>query len=84
MSTPPDPAEPVTVAMPQTEVEAAILQSTLEAEGISSWILGGLTSGFRAEVPGKTKLVVRAVDAERARAILEDYESDPHSESDET
>ena len=84
MSTPSDPSEPVVIAMPNTEIEAAILKGTLEAEGIPAWILGGLTSGFRAEAPGRTKLAVRAVDAERARAILEDYESDIHSESDET
>ena len=82
MSTPSDPAEPVVVAMPNTEIEAAILQSTLEAEGIPSWVLGGLTSGFRAEAPGRTKLAVRAADAERARAILKACEADPPPESD--
>lgn len=65
-----DPAEPVVVAMPASEVQAAILQAALEAEGIPSWVLGGLTSGFRAEAPGRAKLVVRTADADRARAIL--------------
>lgn len=65
-----EPAEPVAIAFPSTEVEASILQAALEAEGIPSWVLGGLTSGFRAEAPGQAKLVVRAADADRARAIL--------------
>lgn len=84
MSAAPDPTAPVTIATPNTEFEAGILKSTLEAEGIPSWVLGGLTSGFRAEAPGKTKLVVRAVDAELARAILEDYESGSPLETDDS
>lgn len=70
MSTPTEPSDPVVIARPSSEVEAAILRGVLEAEGIPSWILGGLTSGFRAEAPGKTKLAVRAADADRARAAL--------------
>ncbi|VAX39901.1 hypothetical protein MNBD_PLANCTO03-2129 [hydrothermal vent metagenome] len=83
MSTPSDPAEPVVVAMPNTEIEAAILQGALQAEGIPSWILGGLTSGFRAEAPGRTKLAVRAADAERARAVLKENKSDPPPQTDD-
>lgn len=68
---PKDPAEPVVVATPATEVEAAIMRGALEGEGIQSWIIGALTSGFRAEAPGRARLVVRAADADRARAVLE-------------
>ncbi len=63
-------SEPVVVAQPASEVEAAILRGALEAEGIPAWVVGGLTSGFRAEAPGRARLMVRASDAERAREIL--------------
>jgi hypothetical protein len=63
-------AEPVVVARPATEVEGAILRSALEGEGIPAWVVGGMTSGFRAEAPGRARLMVRAVDAARAREIL--------------
>lgn len=70
MSSPPPSREPVTVAEPNSEVKAAILKGVLEAEGIAAWVVGGLTSGFRAEAPGKARLMVRAQDAARAREIL--------------
>jgi hypothetical protein len=70
MSSPQDNREPVLVAQPGSEVEAAILRSVLEAEGIPSWVVGGLTSGFRAEAPGRARLLVRAEDAVRAREVL--------------
>ena len=65
-----EPADPVIVAFPSTEVEGAILRGALEAAGIPSWVIGGLTSGFRAEAPGQAKLVVRSEDAARAREVL--------------
>lgn len=70
MSHPSEPTDPVIVAQPSTEIEAAILKGQLEGEGIRAWVLGGLTSGFRAEAPGRARVVVRAADADRARAIL--------------
>ncbi|HZW10869.1 MAG TPA: DUF2007 domain-containing protein [Phycisphaerales bacterium] len=70
MPSPQPSRDPVIVAEPASEVQAAILRGVLEAEGIAAWIIGGLTSGFRAEAPGKARLLVRAQDAERAREIL--------------
>lgn len=58
------------VAHPGSEVEAAIMRGALEAEGIPAWVVGGLTSGFRAEAPGQAKLLVRAADEARAREVL--------------
>jgi hypothetical protein len=78
-----DPAEPVIVALPASEVEAAILKAALEAEGIPSWVLGALTSGFRAEAPGRAKLVVRAADADRARAVLKQPGDAEHLDGDD-
>ncbi|MFG0260701.1 MAG: putative signal transducing protein [Phycisphaerales bacterium JB041] len=66
----PDQTDPVTVAEVMSEFEAAIIRSTLEAEGVPSWVIGGLLTGFRAELPGRAQVVVRAVDAELAREIL--------------
>lgn len=70
MSRDTDQTDPVTVAEVMTEVEAAIIRSTLEAEGVPSWVIGGLLTGFRAELPGRAQVVVRAGDAELAREIL--------------
>lgn len=58
------------VARVRTEVEAAIVQSALEAEGVPSWVLGGMLTGFRAEAPVDAKVVVRPQDAELAREVL--------------
>lgn len=72
-----DASEPVVVAHASSEVQAAILRSALEAEGIPAWLIGGLTAGFRAEAPGQAKLVVRAQDAERARQVLAEGSGEP-------
>ncbi|MBK7404186.1 MAG: DUF2007 domain-containing protein [Phycisphaerales bacterium] len=71
MSSKHEDAEPVVIAQPASEVEGAILRGALEAAGIPAWVVGGLTAGFRAEAPGRAKLLVRACDAERARRVLE-------------
>ena len=62
--------DPVTVAEVMTEVEAAIIKGTLEAEGVPCWVIGGLLTGLRAEIPGRAQVVVRSGDAELAREIL--------------
>ncbi|KAA0212780.1 MAG: DUF2007 domain-containing protein [Leptolyngbya sp. PLA3] len=67
---PTDASEPVVVAFASDEIEAAIIRSALEGEGIPAWVVGGLTAGMRAEAPGRAKILVRAQDAERARQIL--------------
>lgn len=79
-----DQSEPVVIARPATEIEAAIMRGALDAEGIPSWVVGGLTAGFRAEAPGQAKLLVRAADAERAREILAQAEARADEDTDET
>ncbi len=79
-----DQSEPVVIARPSTEIEAAIMRGALDAEGIPSWVVGGLTAGFRAEAPGQAKLLVRAVDAEQAREILARAEARADEDTDET
>jgi hypothetical protein len=78
-----DRSEPVVIARPATEIEAAIMRGALDAEGIPSWVVGGLTAGFRAEAPGQAKLLVRAADAEQARAILARADARTDDDTDE-
>jgi hypothetical protein len=70
--------EPVVVAQPTSEVEAAILRAALESAGIPAWVVGGLTSGFRAEAPGRARVLVRRSDEARARAVLAGGASPDH------
>lgn len=72
-----DASEPVVVAFAASEIEAAIIRSALEAEGIPAWVVGGLTAGMRAEAPGQAKILVRAQDAERAKQILAEEPNEP-------
>ena len=53
------------------EIQAALVVSALEAEGITARATGGFTAGFRAEAPGYVDVVVREADVDRARQILE-------------
>jgi hypothetical protein len=52
------------------EWHAALARETLMAEGIPCVIAGGFTGNFRAEAPGRVKLMVRAMDLERAEEAL--------------
>jgi len=70
MTTHKDPDETVTVAQYDSELEAGFAQSLLEENGIECRTVGGPTAGFRAEAPGKVRLLVHARDAERAEAVL--------------
>jgi len=53
-----------------SEVEAALILSALEDEGIEASPSGELTAQFRAEAPGVVRILVRTEDAERAQEIL--------------
>ena len=70
MSATPDPEAAVVVAEFDSELLAGFASGLLEEHGIESRAVGGLTAGFRAEAPGRVRLLVQARDAERARAIL--------------
>jgi hypothetical protein len=67
-----DPGQPVVVATAMNEVEAAAMAAALDDQGLAAQVVGGLTSGFRAESPGEVRILVHAADAERARQILRD------------
>ena len=53
-----------------SEQEAAMLVARLDNAGIDAWSEGGITSGFRAEAPGSTNVMVRRQDLARAVSIL--------------
>lgn len=67
-----DPNEPVTVGEFASELEASFIVSALDVAGVPAWITGQLTAGFRAEAPGRVRVLVRSSDAERAREALID------------
>lgn len=63
----------VTLAFFSTEVEATLIADELKREGIQAEPAGILTAGFRAEAPGRVKVLVHERDLERARVLLDDY-----------
>ena len=54
-----------------TEIEAASIVGALAEHEIRATAEGALTSQFRAEAPGKVRILVHAEDLERARSALE-------------
>lgn len=63
----------VTLAFFPTEIEAKMIADELKREGIQAEAAGILTAGFRAEAPGKVKVLVHESDLEQAKALLDDY-----------
>ena len=52
------------------EWQASLVRETLLAEGIGCIVSGGLTGSFRAEAPGRVKILVLEADLERAEAAI--------------
>jgi len=65
-----DPESPVIVAKRHDEMQAAVVVSQLEAEGINAVAVGTFTSGFQVEIASMVKIVVPRRQAEQAREIL--------------
>ena len=63
----------VTLAFFPTEVEATMIADELKREGIQAEPAGILTAGFRAEAPGRVKVLVHENDLNRAKALLDEY-----------
>jgi len=63
----------VTLAFFPSEIEASLLADELKREGIQAEAAGFLTAGFRAEAPGKVKVLVHASDLERAKQLMDQY-----------
>lgn len=75
MSTP-DPNEPVIVGEFESELEAGFVKTRLEDAGVPAWLTGQLTAGFRAEAPGRVRVLVRSSDVERAREALREEDGE--------
>jgi hypothetical protein len=54
----------------RTEEQAALIVAALADAGISAKAQGGLTAGFRVEIPGGVDVFVQRADLDRAREIL--------------
>jgi len=65
-----DPDQPAVVTVALNEIEATLIIAKLDANDIEAHAEGALTSGFRAEVPGGVRVMVRQSDVERAKQIL--------------
>lgn len=63
----------VTLAFFPTEVEATMIADELKREGIQAEPAGILTAGFRAEAPGRVKVLVHLSDFEKAKSLLDEY-----------
>lgn len=63
----------VTLAFFSTEVEATLIADELKREGIQAEPAGILTAGFRAEAPGRVKVLVHERDFDKAKALLDEY-----------
>jgi hypothetical protein len=64
-----DPRE-VVAATFNDEWQAALMRETLLSEGIRCFIAGGYTGSFRAEAPGRVKLLVHEEDLARAEEAI--------------
>jgi len=65
------PAEPsATFASYGDEWEAGLVRDALLAAGIPATIAGGFTASFRADVPGRVRVLVRERDLARAADAL--------------
>lgn len=63
----------VTLAFFPTEVEATMVADELKREGIQAEPAGILTAGFRAEAPGRVKVLVHETDLAKAKTLLDEY-----------
>lgn len=65
-----DPNQPVIVTIAANEIEASLIIARLQANDIDAYTEGALTSGFRAEIPGGVRVMVRQENLERAQQII--------------
>lgn len=66
----------VVAAVFHDEWQASLMRETLIAAGIPCVIAGSYTGNFRAEAPGRVKLLVRLGDLERAEAAIRQRRED--------
>lgn len=64
------------VATAANELEAGMIVAALERHGIRARASGVLTAGFRAEAPGRVRILVRESELERAEEVLDQVEGE--------
>ncbi len=72
-----DPSSPEVLVSLADEMEAAAIASVLADHGIRARVIGGYTSGFRAEAPGEVRVVVGQADMARAQTVLAEIRDEP-------
>jgi hypothetical protein len=70
-----DPNEPVVLTTRPSESLAALIVAALKDHGVEAQATGGFTSGFRTEVPGEVRVLVRQADLGRAQQALREIEA---------
>ncbi|MEQ8843419.1 MAG: DUF2007 domain-containing protein [Phycisphaerales bacterium] len=74
--------EPVILGQYPTEIQATFAANMLREAGIRCELLGGASSGFKAESPGYVRILVSQADAQRARQLIEEFDAEK-AEADE-
>ena len=74
---PDDPNQPTLLTAVPSEPQALMIVAALEDENIPAWIMGALTSGFRAAAAGQVQVLVRQSDVDQAREILRAIQAPP-------
>jgi hypothetical protein len=67
-----EPNHPEVLTTSANDLEAAPLFAALEELGIEATSTGSFTADFRAEAPGRVRIVVKHEDLARARKVLEE------------
>ncbi|MEM8494782.1 MAG: hypothetical protein AAF663_05295 [Planctomycetota bacterium] len=68
-----DSSDPATLCILNSEVQAAMLVAELNVADIFAVSSGGLTAGFRAEAPGRVKVLVPAERYDEAKALYAEW-----------
>lgn len=63
----------VSLAVFNGEIEAELVASELRNQGFAAEASGTLTANFRAEGPGRVKVLVYEKDLEAAKAVFDDF-----------
>ena len=72
----PNHPEPVIIGEYPTEIKASFAANALREAGIRCEMVGGASSGFKAESPGYVRLLVPEHEVEKARQILADFDAE--------
>ncbi len=79
----PNHPEPVIIGQYPTEIQASFAMNALREAGIRCEMVGGASSGFKAESPGYVRLLVSATDEAKARMLLEEFDAEKSPDADE-